>query len=65
MLPTLLSSKQRKGARLTCSYDEEFRAMEMALDWLQEYCTEPAVIITDSQSLCEAILGDNSNLDVL
>ena len=54
-----------KGAFYTCSYDEEVRAMEMALGWLEDHCTEPAKIITDSHSLCEAILVDNREQDLI
>ena len=39
--------------------------MWLALDWLEQNCSSPATIVTDSQSLCEAIQGYNPDLDLL
>ena len=49
----------KKGSNLTSSYGEEFTAMEMALDWVEEHCSDTTMVViaTDSQSLCQALTG--------
>ena len=57
--PTVIDTLTKRGSTLTCSYNEEETAMHMAVDWIDDHCiTDTRVaIITDSQSLCEALLG--------
>ena len=49
----------RRGARFTCSYYEEKRALEEAVHWLQTDVPQNSsvAVFTDSQSLCAAQLG--------
>ena len=54
-----------KGSFYTCSYEEECTAMNLAVDWLIENNSTLTTIITDSQSLCEALLGYSPDLDDL
>ena len=56
---------KRKGARFTSSYEEEIRAMEAAAEILATSTSETdiAVIGTDSQSLCSALLNLNRETD--
>ena len=65
--PTVLTTLQEKGAKITCSYEEEKRALEMALDWIQKNLkdAETAAIYTDSQSICTALLSQTPYLDEL
>ena len=48
-----------KGSNLTSSYGEEFTAMEMALEWVEEHCSDTTMVFiaTDSQALCQALTG--------
>ena len=56
-----------KGAALTTSYEEECEAMKMAVSWIATYADESVevLIVTDSQSLCKAIIEQNEGTDVL
>ena len=54
-----------KGSYFTCSYSEEWLAMEGAISWMENHYASPVTIITDSQSLCEALLGTGTELDEL
>ena len=54
-----------KGSYFTCSYGEECLAMEIVLEGMERNCSTSVAIITDSQSLCEALLGTDSELDLL
>ena len=65
--PTVVHVIKEKGARFTCSYEEEVRALEIALDWATEECseTDSIAVFTDSQSLCEGLLGTSPRLDTL
>jgi hypothetical protein len=57
--PTVVDSLKQPGAIFTSSYEEEKRAMEMAIDWIEQHCeqNQKIAIFTDSQSLCTALLG--------
>jgi ribonuclease HI len=57
--PTVVDTLMKKGSVITCSFNEEATAMDVALDWIEEHCVESTrvAICTDSQSLCEALLG--------
>jgi ribonuclease HI len=58
-----------KGATHTCSYAEESSAMMSAANWIADntmHHTGPATevgIVTDSQSLCKALLSRNPDVD--
>ena len=56
-----------KGAFLTSSYDEECQAMMSAAQWIADNCHSGTnvLILTDSQSLCKGLLGNNSDLNDL
>ena len=64
---SVIETLQCKGAFFTSSYDEEVRAMGLALDWIERNITNRSrvCIVTDSQSLCQAIPGDDPELDQL
>ena len=53
-----------RGASLTCSYAEEASAMHLAADWIETNChgSEKMLIVTDSQSLCGALLGHGEDV---
>ena len=66
-LPTVLQTLTKKGAHFTSSYEEEAQALDMILDWIDASCSDAdsVGIFTDSQSLCEALLGFNPDTDQL
>ena len=64
-IPEEIEVLMKKGASLTCSFDEEAAAMNLAMDWLEQNHPESAVIITDSQSLCQALNNVNEDVDDL
>ena len=53
---------RRRGARFTCSYEEEKRALEEAVPWLQTGVsqTSSVAVFTDFKSLCAALLGKST-----
>jgi ribonuclease HI len=57
--PTVVDTLMKRGSILISSYSEEYTAMHLALDWVDEHCLpETSVaIVTDSKSLCAALLG--------
>ena len=57
--PTVVDTLTKKGSKITCSFNEEATAMDMALDWIEDHCSGSTrvAICTDSQSLCEALVG--------
>ena len=57
--PTVVDTLMRRGSALTCSYNEEYTAMHLALDWIEEHCTTESrvTVVTDSKSLCDALVG--------
>jgi ribonuclease HI len=65
--PNVLATLQKKGAMYTCSYEEEAKALDLIIDWTDEFCTADDTIgvFTDSQSLCEALLSYTTNIDPL
>ena len=64
--PRVVKTIRRRGARFTCSYEEEKRALEEKVHWLQTGVSQNSsvAVFTDSQSLCIALLG-KSCLDPL
>ena len=63
--PERIDTVVKKGSFFTCSYGEEWLALELALNWIETKCDGPTVIVTDSQSLCLAILGIGYELEIL
>ena len=65
--PVLLQKITERGAALTSSYDEEVRAMQRALDWVEQHLDpcKSVAIFTDSQSLCVALAQNSPSLDTL
>ena len=63
--PVELETLMQKGAHLTCSYGEEEDAMSLAFDWLEQHTPSSALIITDSQSLCQGLINFKSELEPL
>ena len=69
--PTVEEVVRIKGASHTCSYAEEESAMMSAAKWIStEMMLHPAPetavsIVTDSQSLCKALLSRNPDVDPL
>ena len=65
--PDVVDTLYDRGAALTCSYEEERRAMQLAVDWINQHLVQStsAAIYTDSQSLCMALLGSSPDLDTL
>ena len=63
--PTVLENLRKRGYFFTCSYDEEVHALELTLDWLERSNVGDTAVITDSQSLCLALIGDGFELDDL
>jgi ribonuclease HI len=63
--PVVVTKLLKRGAPLTSSYDEELRAMQMSLDWIDQHldASKSVAIFTDSQSLCMALVGDGVALD--
>ena len=63
---TILEEIKIKGAKITCSYDEELTAMQSAINWIRENCSNQRVsVVTDSQSLCRALLNRSPDVDSL
>ena len=54
-----------RGARFTCSYEKEKRALEVVVHWLQTGVGQNSsvAVFTDSQSLCVALLLKSTGLD--
>ncbi len=62
--PEVVATLLVRGAHLTCSYDEECRAMGMALEWVARLPADKTVaIFTDSQSLCQAIQNRSQQVE--
>ena len=65
--PTIIDTRLERGAPLTCSFEEEKRAMQMTLSRIEKYLTAEisVAVFTDSQYLCMALIGDRSSLDTV
>ena len=57
----------KKGAAFTSSFEEECQALESAAQWISDNCNASSrpIIITDSQSICKALLGHEQSADNL
>ena len=62
--PTIVDRILQRGRPLTCSYDEEVSAMELASDWVQDHCSSKSTILicTDSKSLCQKLQGHSPQI---
>ena len=51
--PTILSSHLQRGAKFTCSYEEELEAMELAAIIIRDTTSADDIVVvaTDSQSI--------------
>ena len=64
--PDTINTIRIKGAKHTCSYDEEKTAMKEAITWIKNNCEDQEVcIVTDSQSLCLALQNRNPEVNPL
>ena len=63
--PTIHETIRIRGANLTCSYEEEHQAMLAACEWIGKSCskTQSVLIMTDSKSLCDALMTRNPGVD--
>ena len=59
--PQVISKLMERGRTLTCSYEEEACALELAANWMLEHCspTTQVLICTDSKSLCQKLRGNS------
>ena len=65
--PPRQETAMAKGAPFTSSFEEECQALELAIIWIQENCNANSrpLIITDSQSLCKALVGFDPSVNGL
>ena len=63
--PVVVDTIKVKGAAFTTSCEEETRAMVAAVRWIASECSkeDTALICTDSQSLCRALISGNPGVD--
>ena len=56
-----------KGVPFTSSFEEECTTLELALQWIKNNCnsSSSSLIITDSQSICRALVGFDDSVDHL
>ena len=61
--PPRYETLKSKGAAFTSSFEEECAALILAIDWINDNCVASSrpLIITDSQSLCRALIGYDKN----
>ena len=59
--PQIVDRIMQRGRRLTCSYEEEACAMELAAQWITDNCAAHSKILvcTDSKSLCQKLSGNS------
>ena len=57
--PPRFESILARGAAFTSSFEEECAAMDLAIEWIADNCIPSSrpLIVTDSQSLCKALVG--------
>ena len=62
--PVVLETMMKRGAAITSLYDEEARAMNIAIDYLSTSAiglnANRTAIVTDSRSLCAALFGTDT-----
>ena len=56
-----------KGAAFTSSIEEESTALDLEISWIKDNYIPSSrpLIITDSQSLCKALVGFDASVDAL
>ena len=56
-----------KGAAFTSSFEEECKALDLAISWIADNCDHSSrpLIITDSQSMCKALVGFDASVNAL
>ena len=61
-LPEFVNTIRRKCAYFTCSYEEDKRALEKAVHWLETGMPQnySVVVFTDSQFLYTALIGNST-----
>ena len=59
--PRVIKTLQKRGDSLTCSYEEEATALELAANWMIEHCAKESrvLICTDSKSICQKLNGNS------
>ena len=62
--PQVVSKLLERGRSLTCSYEEEACALELAANWMIEHCspTTQVLICTDSKSICQKLRGNSIHI---
>ena len=57
--PVIIEKITKKGSKVTCSYEEELEALNLATSWIEEnvLTMSKVLICTDSQALCKALKG--------
>ena len=67
--PLVFETLMKRGAAITSSFDEEDRAMNIAIYYLSTSViglnANMITIVTDSQSLCAALLGTDTEQELL
>ena len=65
--PPISETLMAKGAPFTSSFEEECTALELALQWIKDNCNSSSrpLIVTDSQSMCRALVGFDNSVDHL
>jgi len=65
--PPISETLMAKGAPFTSSFEEECTALELALQWIKDNCNSSSrpLIVTDSQSMCRALVGFDVSVDHL
>ena len=57
--PRTIQTLKSVGATTTSSFEEELRALNLALTWISNHRPASAAICTDSQALIHAVMGSN------
>ena len=59
--PRVIRTLHKRGGSLTCSYEEEATALELAANWMLEHCAKESrvLICTDSKSICQKLIGNS------
>ena len=59
--PHVITKLMERGRALTCSYEEEACALELAANWMSEHCAPntKVLICTDSKSICQKLNGNS------
>ena len=65
--PPRSESVLKRGAAFTSSFEEECEALVSALQWIKDNCDARSrpLILTDSQSICKALVGYDHSVDQL